>query len=382
MPDISLTANSLSADSVGAVCEPFSGSYAKGDVLFLLKRVEIAPVSIAEKERLIQSGAAHYSEMLSVEKAPGRQYLELFYRALEQNADRLGSHIAALAHTLVSDKKIRRGKEVVLVSLARAGTPMGVLLKRAIQALGHAVVHYSVSIIRDRGIDWVALDYIRARHADSDIVFVDGWTGKGTITGELHGSIKSYNQSRQASIIPQLVVVADLAGVADVAATATDYLIPSAVLNAVVSGLVSRTVFSPQYVGPGDFHACVFYADKAREDLSRYFIEAVMPYVLAALEETGPVEWDHQTKSRLQARSRAFVDYAMSNYGIADRNYVKPGIGESTRVLLRRLPDRLVLREMAQDVQHLVTLAEAAGVPVEFNPELPYRAAAFIKSVD
>lgn len=372
MPDIS--------DSFKNV--PFSGSYARGDVLFLLKRVEIEPVSIAEKEHLIQSGAAHYSEMLSLEKSPGQQYLALFHRALEQNAGLLGSHIAALAHTLVEGMKVRHGREVVLVSLARAGTPVGVLLKRAIQTIGQPVEHYSVSIIRDRGIDFSALDFIRARHCDSDIVFVDGWTGKGTITSELHTSIKAYNQSRQAGIIPQLAVVADLAGVADLAATATDYLIPSAVLNAVVSGLVSRTVLSSRYVGPGDFHACVFYADKAGEDLSRFFIEAVMPYVVDALEASGPVRWDDLTKLRLQERSRAFVDYAMSNYGVSDRNYIKPGIGESTRVLLRRVPDRLVLREMAPDVQHLVALAKEAMVPFEFNPELPYRAAAFIKSVD
>lgn len=370
-------------NEVKANCEPFSGSYVRGDVLFLLKQVEIAPVSVAEKERAIQSGAAHYSEMLSVEKTPDARYLRLFYQALEQNAGQLGYHLACLCATLAADLKARRGREVVLVSLARAGTPMGVLLKRGVEALGHKACHYSVSIIRDRGIDWVALDYIRARHRDCDIIFVDGWTGKGAITGELHRSVKAYNQSRAARIVPQLMVVSDLAGCADLAATSNDYLIPSAVLNAVVSGLVSRTVLSERYVGEGDFHACVYYAEKSKEDLSRYFIEAVMPYLLEALSDADPVVWDEEIRRRLNKRSTDFIAYAMQHYGVVDRNHVKPGIGEATRVLLRRVPERLVLREPdAQDVQHLVALANAAGVPIETNAQLPYRAAAFIKTVD
>ncbi|MDP3506767.1 MAG: cysteine protease StiP family protein [Candidatus Melainabacteria bacterium] len=378
-----LSGNQVSSAGDIEGCQPFSGSYAAGDVLFLLKRVQIEPVSVAEKERAIQSGALHYSEMLSVEKTPDGSYLKLFYQALQQNAEKLGCHLANLCATLAADKVNRHGKEVVLVSLARAGTPIGVLLKRGVEALGHKVSHYSVSIIRDRGIDWVALDYIRARHADADIIFVDGWTGKGAITSELHSSVKAYNESRGAGIVPQLMVVADLAGCADLAATSSDYLIPSAVLNSVVSGLVSRTVLSSRYTGEGEFHACVYYAEKSGEDLSRYFIEEIMPYLLSALEEAESVVWDNDIRRRLNKRSRDFIAYAMEHYGITDRNHVKPGIGESTRVLLRRIPERLVLREpQAPDVQHLVALAAASGVPVETNSELPYRAAAFIKTVD
>ena len=40
-------------------------------------------------------------------------------------------------------------------------------------------------IIRDRGIDTAALEWIEHHHGTAGIVFVDGWTGKGAITGEL-----------------------------------------------------------------------------------------------------------------------------------------------------------------------------------------------------
>ena len=45
--------------------------------------------------------------------------------------------------------------------------------------------HYSVSIIRDRGIDENALHYIYRTHPEGKIQFVDGWTGKGAISIEL-----------------------------------------------------------------------------------------------------------------------------------------------------------------------------------------------------
>ena len=48
----------------------FSGSYAKDDVTLLLQNINIAPTPVAEKERLIQSGTLHYSEILAPEVAP------------------------------------------------------------------------------------------------------------------------------------------------------------------------------------------------------------------------------------------------------------------------------------------------------------------------
>jgi hypothetical protein len=36
---------------------------------------------------------------------------------------------------------------------------------------------------------------------------------------------------------------------------------------------------------------------------------------------------------------------AMSLYGITDENLIKPGIGEATRVLLRRFPQRVIVRD-------------------------------------
>jgi hypothetical protein len=356
----------------------FHGSYPPGDVLFLLKQVSLTPTDVATKERLIQSGRAHYSTMLSAEHPPEAAYLELFHEALRRNGDRFARDLAALARTLAEGA----GREVVLASLARAGTPVGVLLVRALRALGVAATHYSLSIIRDRGIDAAALDHILARHRAEDVVFIDGWTGKGSIAGELERSLAAYNAARGTGLAPKLAVVVDLAGVAEIAVTAEDYLIPSSVLNAVVSGLVSRTLLNESLVLPGDFHACVYYAHLAPHDLSRHFVDTLSPKVEAHLPGARPVDWNREKRSGLRAASEAFVNRVAADFQVADRHRIKPGIGESTRALLRRVPDRLLVADpTAQDLLHLGLLAKQKQVPLHHVPDLPYRATAIIREV-
>ncbi len=63
---------------------PFTGSYRAEDAIFLLKPMRLDMVDVATKERLIQSGQRHYSEMLAPERAPDPQYRALF----EARADR------------------------------------------------------------------------------------------------------------------------------------------------------------------------------------------------------------------------------------------------------------------------------------------------------
>ena len=69
----------------------------------------------------------------------------------------------------------------------------------------------------------------------------------------------------------------------------------------------------------------------------------------------------------------AAVERNSEDYGIHDVNHVKPGVGETTRVLLRRVPWKILAREGAgADLAHVRLLAEQRGVPVEEVPGLPY----------
>lgn len=356
----------------------FSGSYEARDVTFLLRPVQLAPTPVEEKERLIQSGQRHYSELIGTETPPDDEYLAFFRAAFDRNAQRLAYELVRLARALVA----RPGGELVFVSLARAGTPIGVLLRRAAELQGRRAVHYSLSIIRDRGIDEVALDHVLERHAASDCVFVDGWTGKGAIAEELERSVGRYARSRGVALDPSVVVLADLAGVAGLAATSEDYLIPSSMLNATVSGLISRTILNGACVGPGDFHACVHYEHLAPSDLSRWFVDALTPRIEALQKApVEPLSWTESHRAMLRSVSAAFMAETRSRWRIADPLRIKPGISESTRALLRRVPDRLILRDPDDaDVRHLVQLARRREVAIEVEPTMPYRATAIIRA--
>jgi hypothetical protein len=346
----------------------FSGSYDPSDVVFLMKPVVLAPTERHAKERLIQSGARHYSEMVAQECVPDPRYLALYEAALARNGSRLAQDVASLAAALTA----RSGPgEIVLVSLARAGTPIGVLLARAIRGPGHAAAHYSISIIRGRGIDRVALAHIAARHDPARIVFVDGWTGKGAIASELRACLAE----RPFGIAPLLAVIADPAGVADIAATHEDYLIPCGLLNAIGSGLISRSILNADVVGPEDFHGCVVQHALAPHDRSRAFVDSLSPAV--ALARPWPPAAGGGTAAR------ACIDTVMARFGTSDRNRIKPGIAEATRALLRRVPERLLLRDASDpDVAHLLHLAGRAGVPIEtLPPAAPYRAIAIIRQI-
>lgn len=353
---------------------PFTGSYRAGDVAFLLTPLPLQDFTdIPEKERLIQSGQRHYSEMLSPESLPSARYLDVFRTACAINGARMARDCLHLAHLIAA----RRSGAITLVSLARAGTPVGVVVSRLLNdVLQRPCTHYSVSIIRDRGIDQVALRHILARHAAESIVFVDGWTGKGVIARELASTIATYNAAHGTAIDDGLYVLSDLAGVAACAASCDDYLIPSSILNATVSGLVSRSILNDA-IGPDDFHGCVYYDQFAPHDQSQAFADDLVAQARTmTLDVAEPVDTD-----AAGTVSRQFIAKALLEYGILDVNLVKPGIGEATRVLLRRTPRLLVVRNAAApEVAHLILLAEEKSVPVQIDPALPYFAVSLIRS--
>lgn len=352
----------------------FSGSYDPADVTFLLKPVTMAATAVTDKEAAIQSGRQHYSEMIAPESVPDAGYLALYHTALARNGARLAQDVASLAAHLATR---RPGREVVIVSLARAGTPIGVLLARTLRAWGHDACHYSISIIRDRGIDLAALAHIAARHDPADAVFVDGWTGKGAIAGELRAALAD----RPFGFAPELAVIADPAGQADLAATDDDYLIASGLLNGIVSGLVSRSILNADVVRPGDFHACVTYPQYADADLSRGFVDRIAPQ--AAVAVPRPIAGHAAGRAALREDCEAMMTTLLARARTSDRNRIKPGIAEATRALLRRMPERLLVRDRDDaDVAHLLHLAAEHGIPVDrLDGHSRYRAVAIIRTL-
>lgn len=265
--------------------------------------------------------------------------------------------------------------EPVLVSLARAGTPCGVLLRRyAARMLGRDLPHYSVSIIRGKGFDEAALSWLLARYAARRLVFVDGWTGKGMITAELEASCAAYNGKFGTDLAPTLAVLADPAWSTPLHAARADFINPSCCLNSTVCGLISRTVHSEALIAPGQFHGVRVYREFAPMDQTARYLDGVCRW-FEPLEREIRAEFP-----ALRARDRtpdwrgmAAVRRIGAAFGISDLNRIKPSIGETTRVLLRRVPDRILLREPDHpDAAHIRLLAEEKRVPVEIYPEMPY----------
>lgn len=365
----------------------FSGSYAPDDAIFLLKPIDMEPTPLAERERRIQSGLAHYSEMIGHESAPSAPYMRVFHQAVNDNGPIMARHLAALAAIIAAS---RQGP-LTLVSLARAGTPVGVLLKRVLERyFKRPARHYSISIIRDRGVDEHALDHILGQEglADSSVIFVDGWTGKGVIARELSSAVERYNRLRQVRLSPDLHVLTDLCGEAGVAPDCKDFLIPSSILNSIVSGLISRTILNQAYLAPGDFHGCLYHRHLEPLDLSRWYVERIMTEIehldaLSPLIRLSAEPLSQSKREQLKQDSQAFIGRLAKERGQSDINHIKPGIGEATRVLLRRVPEALYLKNPGEaGVQHLEILAREKKVPVIHDPHLPYQAAATIKNVE
>lgn len=344
-------------------------SYDVNDVELLLTDItgKVEPLPTAEREKLIQSGV-HYCEMLPLEYKPTEKYMEIYEKMLnlcaKQNADAVG---------VLADKIIKKhGTSVVLVSLARAGIPIGILLKRYIKMKYNVeVAHYAISIIRGRGIDDVAMRYLLEQYNAKDLCFVDGWTGKGAINTQLADALKDYH-----NVSNELAVVADPAGVTELCGTHEDILIPSSCLNSTVSGLISRTFLRKDIIGENDYHGAVYYGELKDSDLSNEFLERI--------ESEFSLNCESVKEKTFKDTGVDEVRRIQEKYGISDINLVKPSIGETTRVLLRRVPWLVLINEENKEdaeLKPIIRLAEEKNVPVEFVKLEHYKAVGIIKEL-
>lgn len=370
-----------------------SGSYLASDVTVLLDIVDknsVADVPVSQKEALIQSGQRHYSDMLTLEDAPTGMHEQLYLQALAQGTQRTATDITNLAYTLQQTFKdnVDHTQPLILVSLVRAGLPVGVLLQRALADVASDYslpsVHYGISIIRDRGLDLVALQMILDNHPNSPIVFVDGWTGKGAIYQELASSLKSFSSPLQANfaniyhqgqgVIP-LLTLADPAGVAWLSASDDDWLIPSGLLNSTVSGLISRSLYTEPKLG---LHRSVFYDDLITVDHSLAFIDRIDHARQQLL--SSPILL--VTYKAPRYHTLELIDELAAQFEITNRNRIKPTIAEATRAILRRDPEQILLASPAHpDTALLRHLCSDRGIDILVLGDkiLPYQAITLIK---
>ena len=349
----------------------FHGSYRPQDVTFLLNIDDIEPTPLAEKEYLIQSGKKHYSQMISVEHPPSKEQMRHFQYAFEQGAERLACDVQKIGNSLLSRFK---NQPIILVSLVRAGVPLGVLLKHYIEKYQQCV-HYGISIIRDRGIDFAALHAIIDQHGAENIVFVDGWTGKGAICRELTQNLADYPALFDAGWdIPRLVTLADLGGYSWLSASCEDWLIPFGILGSVVSGLTSRTILKDHInfelakkncYEPKNWHSCLVYKHLAEHDISVDFTDKILN-IINQNPSTNLSHWNNHIRLKQQKICLDTITWISDIYNIKNINRIKPSIAEATRAVLRRIPERILIRDPSNPhVQLLLHFAKEQNIPVD-----------------
>jgi hypothetical protein len=135
---------------------------------------------------------------------------------------------------------------------------------------------------------------------------------------------------------------------------------------------------------PDQFHGAKFYRDLAGADVSAVLLDSVS----ARFDEVRPDVL--QSVGALESGDRTVtfagwsaVEEIRRRYGIESVNFVKPGVGETTRVLLRRVPWRILVREPDHpDHRHLRLLAARRGVPIEVVPDLAYSCVGLVRPLD
>ncbi|MBO5386790.1 MAG: ribosomal L7Ae/L30e/S12e/Gadd45 family protein, partial [Lachnospiraceae bacterium] len=160
-----------------------------------------------------------------------------------------------------------------------------------------------------------------------------------------------------------LYVLADPANITPYCGTHADYLLPSACLNSTVSGLTSRTILN-KYVNTeaGDFHGATYFRKFESIDKSNEFIDLVS-------SEFVNLEFIDATLHSLEDgwNGMSIVNDICTLMNVEDYKKVKPGIGETTRVLLRRVPWKVLINkdisEDNPDIQHILVLCKEKNIP-------------------
>lgn len=357
------------------------GSYEKEDVTFLLK--DLTGINLEGsshvREKQIQAGR-HYSESLPIEEKPGKEYMDLFWSLLESYKKEVALYTGIVAEQIYNTK----GKNTILVSLARAGTPVGALIRRYIKdKYGAYLPHYSISIIRGRGVDENALRYILEKHPGNEIQFVDGWTGKGAISRELQKSCKKFQDKYSILIDDNIAVLADPGSCSTLYGTREDFLLPSACLNSTVSGLISRTVLNKEFIKPDDFHGAKYYKEFKDIDVSRDFLEAInqeFPSIFLLAEDGASQVLNDRLKADFKGKE--IVNKIAHEFGIENINLIKPGVGETTRVLLRRVPWKILIKDFHSPyIKHILLLAKEKKVELVHYPNMDYACCGLIKQL-
>ncbi len=189
-----------------------------------------------------------------------------------------------------------------------------------------------------------------------------------------------------------LAVLSDPAHCTLIYGTQEDFLIPSACLNSTVSGLISRTVLSDTFIGSADFHGTKFYKELLQADVSNFYINEICScfndldnnYILQLLNTSSITEVATDIEfhdNSWNCKGLRDMESIKNKFQINNINLIKPGIGETTRVLLRRIPWKILVDSYENpNLKHIFKLAQEKNIPVEIYTDMCYSCCGIIKS--
>ena len=174
-------------------------------------------------------------------------------------------------------------------------------------------------------------------------------------------SIDIFNTENKTNIDNSLAVISDPAKLCKVCGTREDFGIATCCLNSTVSGLISRTIHNEKYIGKDEFHGAKTLYYLKDEDYSQYFIDKIdneLKKISIKYEDLVLESIDKEYSMKIISKIRELYD-------VNNINNIKLSVGESARVLLRRDP-RVVLVKNKSDknIEHILKLAEEKGVRV------------------
>jgi hypothetical protein cdifQCD-6_08152 len=366
-------------------------TYSPEDAILMVDEIkDFHFTDVKTKERLIQSGQAHYSTMLSKESLPTEMQMEVFEQSLERYKDKIAYGVMYLANNIQMKMNSQKKNEIVLISLIRAGLPLGVSIQRYFRSEGVKSTHYGVSIIRDKGIDSVAMKAIIKAHPNAFIAFIDGWIGKGAISRQLSGSCIDLGIRRYFYALSD--PTRDLTNDAPYK---EDWLIPFGILGSVVSGLLSRTIYQEE----PKLHGAIFFDDEEfkRKDVTQHYLKVIDKAILSRKEAFKT--WNEQSNQYILevldgndeplGIAPKFSEHGiltlckriMAQFNVSKLNNVKPSIAEATRAVLRRVPEKVLVKDKNDpDVALLLNLCAKNGIEVGECDIAPYRAVTIIKN--
>lgn len=343
-------------------------SYKPNDVIALMDDATEKVKELSKEEyRNLKKKGIHYSSLLQYEEYPNKLLLSLYNKSLNESGFLVAQMVADLSDRLIDNY----GDNLVLISLARAGTPIGVLVKRFIKyKYGFDIPHYTISIIRDIGIDTVAMDYILLKHSIEHYVFLDGWTGKGRIRNELDLYLQDYN------IDYKFAVLVDPAGIADICATNTDYVVPSSYLNSIVSGLFSRSILlndKPK----NSLHSAIKYKRYKDKDYTYHFINSIEKHYNKIMSDYNLIEKIPENSKSVGINQ---LDTLCTKYGSGNIDRIKPGLNETIRAFEKDSVKLLLVNSLYDDsLNDMIELAKNSNVPIIEEEILVYKCCAIVR---